>query len=115
MEPDPFTTAMLRDMDALEEPKPGSVARVLQPLLQAHACPTLRLCCPRGCVAPRPLLRLPILRFCPCHTNGVAAVVVDWADCCCGLLSNSMVCGSSDSRELGFMRTATLAFGGTDG
>ncbi|XP_029845486.2 integrator complex subunit 4 [Ixodes scapularis] len=48
LEPDPFTTAMLRDMDALEEPKPGSVARVLQPLLQAHACPTLRLCCPRG-------------------------------------------------------------------
>ncbi|EEC20489.1 integrator complex subunit, putative [Ixodes scapularis] len=43
LEPDPFTTAMLRDMDALEEPKPGSVARVLQPLLQEHACPTLRL------------------------------------------------------------------------
>lgn len=48
LEPDQFTTAMLRDMDALEEPKPGSVARVLQPLIQAHACPTLRLCCSTG-------------------------------------------------------------------
>ncbi|XP_037514989.1 integrator complex subunit 4 [Rhipicephalus sanguineus] len=35
---------MLREVDALEEPKPGAVARVLQPLLQAHACPTLRFC-----------------------------------------------------------------------
>lgn len=45
LQPDSFTAAMFRDMDALEEPKPGSVARVLQPLIQAHLCPTLRLCC----------------------------------------------------------------------
>ncbi|XP_077516284.1 integrator complex subunit 4 [Amblyomma americanum] len=42
LQPDAFTAAMLREVDALEEPKPGAVARVLQPLLQAHACPTLR-------------------------------------------------------------------------
>ncbi|XP_075535942.1 integrator complex subunit 4 [Dermacentor variabilis] len=44
LQPDAFTAAMLREVDALEEPKPGAVARVLQPLLQAHACPTLRFC-----------------------------------------------------------------------
>lgn len=42
VQPDAFTAAMLREVDALEEPKPGAVARVLQPLLQAHSCPTLR-------------------------------------------------------------------------
>ncbi|GIY87435.1 integrator complex subunit 4 [Caerostris darwini] len=41
--PDSFTSALFRDLDSLEDPKPGTVARVLQPLLQSCPCPSLRL------------------------------------------------------------------------
>ncbi|KAG8199519.1 hypothetical protein JTE90_009365 [Oedothorax gibbosus] len=40
---DSFTSALFRDLDSLEDPKPGTVARVLQPLLQSCPCPSLRL------------------------------------------------------------------------
>ncbi|GFY47093.1 integrator complex subunit 4 [Trichonephila inaurata madagascariensis] len=47
---DSFTSALFRDLDSLEDPKPGTVARVLQPLLQSCPCPSLRLNvdCPEG-------------------------------------------------------------------
>ncbi|XP_076344076.1 integrator complex subunit 4 [Tachypleus tridentatus] len=41
--PDSFTTSVFRELDNLEDPKPGSVARVLQPLLLAHPCPSFQL------------------------------------------------------------------------
>lgn len=41
--PDSFTLAMFRELETLEEPKPGSVARLLQPLLQAYPCPSFHL------------------------------------------------------------------------
>lgn len=34
LEPDPFTAAVFRELGALDEPKPGPVARCLLPLLQ---------------------------------------------------------------------------------
>uniref|UniRef100_A0A2L2YE14 Integrator complex subunit 4 n=2 Tax=Parasteatoda tepidariorum TaxID=114398 RepID=A0A2L2YE14_PARTP len=43
LSPDSFTSALFRDLDSLEDPKPGTVARVLQPLLQSCPCPSLRL------------------------------------------------------------------------
>ncbi|GBM31165.1 Integrator complex subunit 4 [Araneus ventricosus] len=43
LNPDSFTSALFRDLDLLEDPKPGTVARVLQPLLQSCPCPSLRL------------------------------------------------------------------------
>lgn len=42
LQSDSFTTAVFQELDALEEPKPGSVARILQPLLQTHACPSFK-------------------------------------------------------------------------
>lgn len=43
MQPDSFTSALFRDLDSVEDTKPGTVARVLQPLLQSCPCPSLRL------------------------------------------------------------------------
>lgn len=43
LQPDSFTSALFRDLESLEDPKPGTVARVLQPLLQSCPCPSLRL------------------------------------------------------------------------
>lgn len=34
IEPDPFTTAVFRELGGLDEPKPGQVARCLLPFLQ---------------------------------------------------------------------------------
>lgn len=43
LQPDSFTSALFRDLDSVEDTKPGTVARVLQPLLQSCPCPSLRL------------------------------------------------------------------------
>ena len=41
LSPDPFLGAVFEELSQLEEPRPGAVARILQPLLQAHPVPPL--------------------------------------------------------------------------
>jgi len=43
LEPDVFTATVFHEMDRLDEPKPGAVARLLQPILHVHGSPVLRL------------------------------------------------------------------------
>lgn len=43
LQTDAFTAAVFTEMDQLDDPKPGAVARLLQPILQLHDSPSLQL------------------------------------------------------------------------
>lgn len=43
LQADPFTDALFRDMDQMDDPKPGTVARILQPRLQGYQSMPLHL------------------------------------------------------------------------